>query len=63
MAAGRLFTEQEVSGAVKVAVVGQSVVDNLFGSENPLGQIIRIKKVPFTVSRCAGPKRPVRPRG
>jgi putative ABC transport system permease protein len=34
---------------VKVAVVGQSVVDNLFGSENPLGQIIRIKKVPFTV--------------
>jgi len=49
MADGRLFTEQEVTGAVKVAVVGQSVVDNLFGSENPLGQIIRIKKVPFTV--------------
>jgi putative ABC transport system permease protein len=46
---GRFYTEQEDAGSVKVAVVGQSVVDNLFGSENPLGQIIRIKKVPFTV--------------
>ncbi|MBI5584359.1 MAG: ABC transporter permease [Deltaproteobacteria bacterium] len=46
---GRIYTEQEDAGSVKVAVVGQSVVENLFGSESPLGQIIRIKKVPFTV--------------
>ncbi len=46
---GRIFNEQEINGAVKVAVVGQSVVENLFGSGNPLGQVIRIKKVPFTV--------------
>ena len=46
---GRIFNEQEISGAVKVAVVGQSIVENLFGAENPLGQIIRIKKVPFTI--------------
>ncbi len=48
-AAGRNFIEQEVTGAVKVAVVGQTVAENLFGSENPLGQIIRVKKVPFTI--------------
>jgi putative ABC transport system permease protein len=46
---GRLFTDLEDAGSVKVAVVGQTVVENLFGSENPLGQAIRIKKVPFTV--------------
>ncbi len=49
MASGRIFNDQEITGAVKVAVVGQSVVENLFGSINPLGQVIRIKMVPFTV--------------
>lgn len=46
---GRNFTDQEMTGAAKVAIVGLTVVENLFGSENPLGQIIRIKKVPFTI--------------
>ncbi len=49
IATGRIFNEQEISGAVKVAVIGQTIVENLFGAENPLGQIIRIKKVPFTI--------------
>jgi putative ABC transport system permease protein len=49
LSAGRIFTDQEVRSAAKVAVIGQTVLDNLFGSSNPLGQIIRIKKVPFTV--------------
>jgi putative ABC transport system permease protein len=49
IASGRVFNDQEITGAVKVALVGQSVVENLFGSANPLGQVIRIKKVPFTV--------------
>ena len=31
------------------AILGQTVVENLFGSIDPIGQIIRIKKVPFTV--------------
>ncbi|MBA4393036.1 MAG: multidrug ABC transporter substrate-binding protein [Desulfobacca sp.] len=46
---GRIFTDQELTGAVKVAIVGQTVTENLFGSENPIGQIIRVKKVPFTI--------------
>ncbi len=49
IATGRIFNEQEISGAVKVAVIGQTIVENLFGAESPLGQIIRIKKVPFTI--------------
>ena len=46
---GRLFTEEEVRRAAKVCLLGQTVVDNLFGGINPVGQIIRIKKIPFTV--------------
>jgi putative ABC transport system permease protein len=47
--AGRPLTQEEVDGASKVAVVGQTVARNLFGTEDPLGQVIRIKKVPFTI--------------
>ena len=46
---GRIFTEQDVRSATKVAILGQTVVTNLFGSSNPVGQVIRIKKIPFTV--------------
>lgn len=49
LSAGRLFTEEEVRSAAKVCLLGQTVVDNLFGGINPVGQIIRIKKTPFTV--------------
>jgi putative ABC transport system permease protein len=49
LASGRVFTDQEVKNAAKVCILGQTIVDNLFGGLNPLGQIIRIKKVPFTV--------------
>jgi len=40
---------KEVRSAAKVCLLGQTVVDNLFGGINPIGQIIRIKNVPFTV--------------
>ncbi|MCL4476896.1 MAG: ABC transporter permease [Nitrospirae bacterium] len=49
LASGRPFTLQDVKSATKVCLLGQTVVDNLFGSMDPLGQIIRIKKIPFTV--------------
>ncbi|HUO78387.1 MAG TPA: ABC transporter permease [Thermodesulfovibrionales bacterium] len=49
LASGRPFTQQDVKSATKVCLLGQTVVDNLFGSMDPLGQIIRIKKIPFTV--------------
>ena len=49
LASGRSFTDQDVKSATKVALLGQTVVDNLFGEQNPVGQTIRIKNVPFTV--------------
>jgi putative ABC transport system permease protein len=49
VASGRSFTGQDVKSATKVCLLGQTVVDNLFGDMNPIGQIVRIKKVPFTV--------------
>ncbi|MBI4691446.1 MAG: ABC transporter permease, partial [Nitrospirae bacterium] len=49
VSAGRLFTQQDIKSATKVCILGQTVVDNLFGSIDPLGQIIRIKKIPFSV--------------
>lgn len=46
---GRIFTDQEVKNAAKVCVLGQTVVSNLFGGVSPVGQVIRIKKLPFTI--------------
>ena len=56
LSSGRSFTAQDVRSATKVCLLGQTVVDNLFGSADPLGQIIRIKKIPFTVIGVLGPK-------
>jgi len=46
---GRTFTEEEERHAGKVAVIGGTVKDNLFGDAYPLGKVIRIKNVPVTV--------------
>lgn len=56
MADGAEFTQQDVEGANKVALLGKSVVDNLFGGTEPVGQVIRIKNVPFTVVGVLTPK-------
>jgi putative ABC transport system permease protein len=47
--AGRPMTSEDVRSATKVALLGQTVVDNLFGGIDPLDQIVRIKKIPFRV--------------
>ena len=49
LVAGRFLGPEDVDGATKVAVLGQTTALNLFGDANPLGQIVRIQKVPFTV--------------
>ena len=49
LASGRAFTDQDVRNATKVCLLGQTVADNLFGNMDPVGQIIRIKKIPFMV--------------
>lgn len=46
---GRGFTRQDNDGAAKVCLIGQTVAENLFGASDPVGKMVRIKKVPFTV--------------
>jgi len=54
---GAFFTQQDVTGAQKVAVLGQVVSDTLFGPDvDPTGQIIRIRNQPFKVIGVMAPK-------
>jgi putative ABC transport system permease protein len=46
---GRPISPEDVDGASKVVLLGQTTALNLFGDADPIGQIVRIKKVPFTV--------------
>ena len=47
---GRFFTDRDVAGVSRVAVLGQTVVDHLFNpGEDPVGATVRIKDVPFQV--------------
>jgi putative ABC transport system permease protein len=54
--AGQAFSQEAVDGATKVAVLGETVARNLFADSDPVGQVIRIKKVPFTVVGILGKK-------
>jgi putative ABC transport system permease protein len=56
MMSGEFFTDQDVDSAAKVAVLGQTVAQNLFGGGNPTGQVVIIKNVPFTVAGVLTPK-------
>jgi putative ABC transport system permease protein len=46
---GKGFEPADLTGAGKVALLGETVARNLFGDSDPIGQVIRIRKVPFTV--------------
>ena len=50
VAAGRVFEEAELAGAGKVALIGQTTAEKLFGEGvDPVDQVIRVRKVPLTV--------------
>lgn len=49
IARGRDFDESELRAGDKVALVGQTVTDMLFGGTDPTGQTIRVKNVPFVI--------------
>ncbi|HVN35868.1 MAG TPA: ABC transporter permease [Casimicrobiaceae bacterium] len=49
VAAGAAFTEADVRSQTRVALLGRTVVQNLFGDDDPVGKTIRIKGSPFTV--------------
>ena len=49
IATGKGFEPADLAGAGKVALLGETVARSLFGDADPVGQVIRIRKVPFTV--------------
>ena len=55
-AKGEIFTEHDDRGGAKVAVIGSIAAQELFGDEDPIGDVIRIQNVPFTVVGVLAPK-------
>jgi len=56
-ASGGPFTQADLDSAARVALIGQTIVDNLFDDgEEPVGAVIRIKNVPFRVVGVLSPK-------
>ena len=53
---GAAFSEEDVRGVTKVAVLGKTPATMLFGDDDPVGQIIRVKHVPFRVIGVLKPK-------
>ncbi|MFA6970764.1 MAG: ABC transporter permease [Gallionella sp.] len=49
LASGSVFTASDVRSATRVALIGQTAAQNLFGDEDPVGKTIRIRQSPFTV--------------
>jgi putative ABC transport system permease protein len=56
VARGRALDETDTRSSAKVALVGQTVADMLFGGTDPTGQTIRVKYVPFTIVGLLAPK-------
>jgi putative ABC transport system permease protein len=50
LADGAPFTQQDVRSANKVCVIGHTAAYNIFGDEDPVGQVLRIKGVPFIIT-------------
>ncbi|MDI1276759.1 ABC transporter permease [Methylobacter sp.] len=46
---GEAFSESDVRSATRVLLMGQTVARNLFGDENPVGKMVRVKNSPFLV--------------
>ena len=56
IASGSMFSDQDVRTLAKSAVIGKTVVDQLFPNEDPLGQTIRIRNLPFEIVGVLTPK-------
>ena len=56
LAEGAVFTDQDVRSVNKVAIIGKTVASQLYGDEDPIGQIIRIRNVPFIIVGILTPK-------
>ena len=53
---GYSFSESDVRSASRVALIGKTAAENLFGTEDPVGKTIRIRQSPFTIVGLLGAK-------
>ena len=53
---GAMFTDQDVRGTAKVCIIGKTIVNQLFPNEDPIGQIVRIRDIPFKILGVLTPK-------
>ena len=53
---GSGFSDSDVRSATRVVVIGQTVAENLFGDESPVGKTMRIQQSPFVVIGVLGAK-------
>jgi putative ABC transport system permease protein len=53
---GAIFTPQDVRSANKVCVIGRTTASQIYGLESPIGQVLRIKGVPFLITGVLTPK-------
>ena len=53
---GAMFSDTDVRSLAKFAIIGQTVVDQLFPNQNPLGQSLRIRNIPFQIVGILKPK-------
>jgi putative ABC transport system permease protein len=51
-----MFGEPEIRSAGKVAVIGQTIADQIFPGSDPIGQTLRIRNIPFKVVGVLSPK-------
>jgi putative ABC transport system permease protein len=56
MESGAMFTEEDVDRAALVAVVGQTILEELFEGADPIGETIRVRGLPLTVIGVLAPK-------
>lgn len=56
LAYGRLFDSDEIKASSKVVILGETVAENLFPDQDPIGQALRINRVPFKVIGVLSPK-------
>jgi len=49
IADGAMFTDADVRGIAKVAVIGKTVVDQLFPTSDPIGQTLIVRNIPFKI--------------
>jgi putative ABC transport system permease protein len=56
LADGAPFTSQDVRSANKVCVIGRTTASQVYGNDNPVGQVLRIKNVPFVVTGVLTPR-------